>query len=90
MNSIELSNLYDQMKPSAFIVAELEVLLARVETAENAISHLPVITPQKYARALIEIRQKLSDLRGEMLAEQSEHQKRINELFGVRDDTIPF
>jgi hypothetical protein len=80
------------MKPSAFIIAELAVLLARLESADNALSHMPVITPHKHVRSIVNIRHEIAILRAEMIAEQSEHERRIDVLFGVsiHDDTIPF
>lgn len=86
----EHKELYDKMKPSAFIIAELSVLMARLESADNSLTEMPIVTPAKYARAIAEIRRQIQVIHLEMVTEQAVHQKRIDELFGVRDDSIPF
>ena len=82
--------LYDKMKPSAFIIAELSVLIARLESADNALSNFPIVTPHKYTRVIQDIRRMVQNVRNEMISEQSVHEKRIDELFGVIEDTLPF
>jgi len=90
-NDINAKETYQRMKPSAFIISELDVILARLESADHALDKLPIPVPVKYSSSIRDIRFQLANLRGEILAEQKEHEERIQDLFGISDDdTIPF
>ena len=92
MNDINAKDTYDKMKSSTFIIAELAVLLARLNAAGDLINNMPIVIPTKYSSSIRDISFAISMLRGEMLAEQHEHEERIDDLFGItkHDNEIPF